>query len=169
MRYNVPFGTVVVLTATSHLGNVGMAAYAGDVVHAFGKIQGAYGKVVRLVHSYPLILGRGLQTTARSGAEVDRAMAGRGGQTLPRPSPSDLGLFHQKLPHLSNKKQQLHLHLPSGTKASFLTALGQQYCLYQSGVGRPARVPSHPGGGDEQFFLGVMIEELNNKLLASWS
>ncbi len=53
--FDVPVGTVVVLASVSHLGRVGMAAYEGDVVRAFGRVREAYAKAMRVVH--PVIRG----------------------------------------------------------------------------------------------------------------
>jgi hypothetical protein len=50
---------VVVLSCVSHLGRVGTAAYAADIVRAFGRVYGAFGKNVRMVHSFPLLRGGG--------------------------------------------------------------------------------------------------------------
>jgi hypothetical protein len=57
--YDVPIGTVVVLSCLSHLGRVGTAAYAADIVRAFGRVHGAFGKNVRTVHGFPLLRGGG--------------------------------------------------------------------------------------------------------------
>jgi hypothetical protein len=65
--YDVPVGTVVVLSCLSHLGRVGTAAYAANIVKAFGRIHGAFGKGVRTVHGFPLLRGGGCRTKARFG------------------------------------------------------------------------------------------------------
>jgi hypothetical protein len=55
----MPVGTVVVLSSVSHLGRVGTAAYAADMVRALGRIHGVFGKSVRTVHGFPLLRGGG--------------------------------------------------------------------------------------------------------------
>jgi hypothetical protein len=55
--FDVPVGTVVVISSASHLGRGGTAAYAGDVVRAAVRIREVYGKNVRVVHRFPLIGG----------------------------------------------------------------------------------------------------------------
>ncbi len=52
---DIPISTVVILSSFNHVGRVGKAAYAGDIVKAFGRIQGVCKKCVQLVQSYPLI------------------------------------------------------------------------------------------------------------------
>jgi hypothetical protein len=58
---------VVVLSCLSHLGRVGTAAYAADIVRAFGRVHGAFGKNVRTVHGFPLLGWGGCRTKALSG------------------------------------------------------------------------------------------------------
>jgi hypothetical protein len=65
--YDMPVGTVVVLSCLSHLGRVGTVAYAADIVKAFGRIHGVYGKGVRTVHGFPLLRGGRCRTRAWSG------------------------------------------------------------------------------------------------------
>jgi hypothetical protein len=78
--FDVPLGTVVVISSASHLGRSGTAAYAGDIIAAMGRIREAYGRSVRVVHGFPLIGGglvddstvRGLREIEYWLAEVDR-------------------------------------------------------------------------------------------------
>jgi hypothetical protein len=79
--FDVPVGTVVVLSSVSHLGRVGTAAYAADMVRALGRIHGGFGKSVRTVHGFPLLRGgvqdentvRGLRDIELWLAEVDKS------------------------------------------------------------------------------------------------
>jgi hypothetical protein len=82
--FDVPVGTVVILSSVSHLGRSGMAAYAGDVVAAMSRIREAYGRNVRVVHGFPVI-GGGLldDSTIRAGSQGDGALACRGGPAMP--------------------------------------------------------------------------------------
>ncbi len=57
----------------------GECGLCGDVVRAFGRINGAFGKRVRLLHGFPLMGGGGAGRN-----HGPRTLAGRGGQTLPR-------------------------------------------------------------------------------------
>jgi hypothetical protein len=93
--YDVPIGTVVVLSSLSHLARVGTAAYAADFVRALGRIQVAYGRGVRVV--FPLAVGglgdestiRGLREIECWLAEVDR----RRQYSLPRTSAHFTSIF----------------------------------------------------------------------------
>jgi hypothetical protein len=81
---DVPVGTVVVISSASHIGRVGTAAYAGDIVKATLLIREVYGKNVRVVHGFPLIPGglmdestvRGLREIELWLAEVDKRHLG---------------------------------------------------------------------------------------------
>jgi hypothetical protein len=55
--FDVPIGTVVVLSSISHLGRSGTAAYAGDIVAAMSRIREVDGRNVRVVHGFPMISG----------------------------------------------------------------------------------------------------------------
>ena len=58
--YEVPVGTVVVITSLTHLGRVGTAVYASDLVKALTRLREAYGDSIRVLHGFPVIAG-GLQ------------------------------------------------------------------------------------------------------------
>jgi hypothetical protein len=53
-----------------------MAAFAGDIIAAFSRIQYVYDKNVRLVHGFPLNAGGTSDDTLVRGTEGDRAVAG---------------------------------------------------------------------------------------------
>ncbi len=74
--FDVPIGTVVVLSSVSHLGRSGTAAYAGDIVAAMSRIREVYGRNVRVVHGFPVI-GGGLvdDTTIRGLWEIELWLA----------------------------------------------------------------------------------------------
>jgi hypothetical protein len=92
--YDVPIGTVVVLSCLSHLGRVGTAAYAADIVRAFGRVHGAVGKNVRTVHGFPLLRGEeGAGQKHCQGSQGDWALAVRSWQTPTLLSPCDLCLL----------------------------------------------------------------------------
>jgi lysophospholipase L1-like esterase len=54
--YDVPVGSVVVLSSTSMLLRAGPAAYAEQVVRSFARIRDAYKGSVRVVHGFPLLV-----------------------------------------------------------------------------------------------------------------
>jgi hypothetical protein len=58
--YDMPVGSVVVLSSVSLLARIGTAAYAEEVVRAFARIRDAYANSVRVVHGFPVLV-RGLE------------------------------------------------------------------------------------------------------------
>ena len=70
--YDIPYGTVVVISSLSHLSRVGTAAYAEDMVRSVARFKEAYGGAVRVVHGFPVIAG-GLddQSAIRALLEID--------------------------------------------------------------------------------------------------
>ncbi len=63
--YDIPIGTVVVLSSLSHLGKVGMVANAVDFIRACGQVQAAYGRGVGVGYGFPLAVG-GWRTKTKS-------------------------------------------------------------------------------------------------------
>ena len=51
---DVTIGTVVLISSINHLGRVGPAAYAEDLVSAVSEIRAAFGGQVRAVHGFPM-------------------------------------------------------------------------------------------------------------------
>ena len=51
---DVTIGTVVLISSINHLGRVGPAAYAEDLVSAISEIRAAFGGQVRAVHGFPM-------------------------------------------------------------------------------------------------------------------
>ncbi len=160
--FDVPVGTVVVTSSASHLGRVGTAAYAGDVVKATLRIREVYGKNVRVVHGFPLIQGglmdestvRGLREIELWLAEVDKRRLG-------------------SLPETSAYFTDKFLSTTSGNAASitYRQALKLPLALRSSESGAfvspgwedlPRSLPSL-GEEDEAAFLSVMLSELNAK------
>jgi hypothetical protein len=70
--YDMPVGSVVVLSSVSLLARIGTAAYAEEVVRAFARIRDAYANSVRVVHGFPVLV-RGLEdeTIIRSMLEIE--------------------------------------------------------------------------------------------------
>ncbi len=54
-RYDVPVGSVVVLSSTSMLLRMEPAAYAEQMVRSFARIRDAYKGSVRVVHGFPVL------------------------------------------------------------------------------------------------------------------
>ena len=50
---DIPMGSVVVICSLNHLGQVGAAAYAEDLVEAFTEFRNTFGGQVRIVHGFP--------------------------------------------------------------------------------------------------------------------
>ena len=89
-EYEVPVGTVVVISATTHLSRVGLATYANDLIKSLNMIKVAYGGSVRTVHGFPIIhSGLGDASTVRSLREVEYWLGEvdkRNAHSLPRTS-----------------------------------------------------------------------------------
>jgi hypothetical protein len=160
--FDVPMGTVVVISSASHLGRSGTAAYAGDIVAAMGRIWEAYSRCVRVVHGFPLIGGglvddstvRGLREIEYWLAEVDRRRLGS------LPDTSDYFIKHfliTKTEHTSNNKQRQALKLPTSLHSS-----DSGIFVSPGWEDLPGSLPAL-GEGDERAFLHVMLSELNNK------
>jgi hypothetical protein len=160
--FDVPVGTVVVLSSTSHLGRCGTAAYASYIVAAFGRIREAYGGNVRVVHGFPLIGGglvddctiRGLQEIELWLTEVDwRCLC--------------------SLLETSEYFTKNFLSISTGPASTNTcrTALKLPTSLHSSDGGifvspgwedLPGSLPAL-GEGDEQSFLQTFLTELNIK------
>ncbi len=54
--YDVPVGSVVVLSSTSMLLRAGPATYAEKMVRSFARIRDAYKGSVRVVHGFPVLV-----------------------------------------------------------------------------------------------------------------
>jgi hypothetical protein len=162
--HDVPIGTVVVLSSLSHLGRVGTAAYAGDVVRAIGRIRGAYGVGVRVVHGFPLVVGgledkstvRGLREVECWLAEVDK----RRQYSLPLTSAYFTSTFLQT--------NSTHVQSTSGnTRYALRLPLSlhlSDSCAFISPGWEdlPRSLPTL-GEEDEQSFMNIMLNELNDK------
>ncbi len=160
--FDVPMGTVVVISSASHLGRSGTAAYAGDIVAAMSRIREAYGRSVRVVHGFPLIGGglvdestvRGLREIEYWLAEVDRRRLGS------LPETSDYYVKHfltTKTLHTANSKQRQALKLPTSLHSS-----DSGIFVSPGWEDLPGSLPAL-GEEDERAFLHVMLSELNNK------
>jgi hypothetical protein len=138
--------TVVVISSVSHLGRGGTAAYAKDVVKAASRIWGVYGRSVRVVHRFPLIVGglldentvRGLREKELWLAEVDKHSLG----SLPDTS-AFINNFLSTIsctPASINHKQarRLPLHCTRQRVVPFSVRAGKAY-----------RGPYPPGGGGQ--------------------
>jgi hypothetical protein len=82
-----------------------MAAYAVDIVKAFGRIQGAYVRDVRLVHGYPLGGGLTDECTLRGLREIELWLSRvdkRCHSSLPRTSE----FFTNKFLQMDHKRKQ---------------------------------------------------------------
>ncbi|MFN9909348.1 MAG: hypothetical protein ACK56F_25070, partial [bacterium] len=55
--YDLPVGSVVVLSSLSLLARMGTAAYAEEVVRSFARLRDAYGSSIRVVHGFPVLVG----------------------------------------------------------------------------------------------------------------
>jgi hypothetical protein len=160
--FDVPMGTVVVISSASHLGRSGTAAYAGDIVAAMNRIREAYGRSVRVVHGFPLIGGglvdestiRGLREIEYWLAEVDRR------RQCSLPETSDYFITHfltSKTTHTTNGNQRLALKLPTSLHSS-----DSGIFVSPGWEDLPGSLPAL-GEEDERAFLHVMLSELNNK------
>ncbi len=55
--FDMPVGSLVVLSSLSYLARVGTAAYAEELVIALVRIRDAYANYVRIVHGFPVLIG----------------------------------------------------------------------------------------------------------------
>jgi hypothetical protein len=164
--YNISlpvFGTVVVLSSVSHLGRVGTAAYAADMVRALGRIHGVFGKSVRTVHGFPLLRGGGVQdeSTVRGLREIELWLAEvdkRRHCSLPATSDYFIKHFTHDSTHPSRSGMtRMALKVPSSLHSpDSVTFVSPGWEDLSRSL--PALVE-----GDEQSFLEVMLEELNVK------
>ena len=53
-RCGIAIGSIIVMSSLNHLGRVGTAAYAEDLVDALNTIRHTFGGQVRVVHGYPI-------------------------------------------------------------------------------------------------------------------
>ena len=51
---DIAIGSIIVMSLLNHLGRVGTAAYAEDLVDALNTIRHTFGGQVRVVHGYPI-------------------------------------------------------------------------------------------------------------------
>jgi hypothetical protein len=74
--FDMPVGSVVVLSSLSYLARVGTAAYAEELVRAIARIRDAYAGSVRIVHGFPVLIG-GLddESVIRSILEIELWLA----------------------------------------------------------------------------------------------
>jgi hypothetical protein len=74
--FDMPVGSVVVLSSLSYLARVGTAAYAEELVRAIARIRDAYASSVRIVHGFPVLIG-GLddESVIRSILEIELWLA----------------------------------------------------------------------------------------------
>jgi len=55
--FDMPVGSVVVLSSLTYLARVGTAAYAEELVRSLARIRDAYASSVRIVHGFPVLIG----------------------------------------------------------------------------------------------------------------
>ena len=53
-RCDIAIGSVILLNSLNHLGRVGTAAYAEDLVEAMNTFRQTFGGHIRVVHGYPV-------------------------------------------------------------------------------------------------------------------
>jgi hypothetical protein len=168
--YEVPVGTVVVITSLTHLGRVGTAVYASDLVKALTRLREAYGDSIRVLHGFPVIAG-GLQDEAciRSLLEIEMWLKETDKRNLHR------------LPDTSDHLISTYLQHNADSNAS-IDSINIQSNLHRTGIELPASLHSlakvviHCPGwenlsselpilteDEERSFLSVMLEELNVK------
>ncbi len=166
--FDMPIGSVVVLSSLSYLDRVGTAAYAEELVRALARIRDAYANYVQIVHGFPVLVG-GLddESVVRSILEIELWLADsdkRCMHSLPNTSAhyisewlrtkksysgSDSNSATDTHPHPLKLPNSLH-SLEKGTYvspgwedlATCLPALQEE---------------------EEKKLLGVLIEELNEK------
>jgi hypothetical protein len=166
--FDMPVGSVVVLSSLTYLARVGTAAYAEELVRAIARIRDAYAGSVRIVHGFPVLIG-GLddESVIRSILEIELWLADsdkRRMHSLPstsahlisewlrtnKPDPdSDSDSATDTHPHPLKLPNSLH-SLEKGTYVS---------------PGWEDLATSLPTlqEEDEKKLLGVLIEELNEK------
>ncbi len=166
--FDMPVGSVVVLSSLSYLARVGTAAYAEELVRAIARIRDAYANSVRIVHGFPVLIG-GLddESVIRSILEIELWLADsdkRRMHSLPNTSAhyisewlrtnkadtvSDTDFASDTHPHPLKLPNSLH-SLEKGTYVS---------------PGWDDMATSLPTlqEEDEKKLLGVLIEELNDK------
>jgi hypothetical protein len=160
--FDVPVGTVVVLSSVSHLGRNGTAAYAGDIVAAMSRIREAYGRNVRVVHGFPVI-GRGLvdDSTIRGLREIELWLAEVDGRRLGSlPDTSDYFIKHflsttSQTTSTNTHRQALKLPiaLHSSDSGTFVSPGWEDL---------PRSLPTL-GEEDERSLIQIMFAELNAK------
>jgi hypothetical protein len=165
--FDMPVGSVVVLSSLTYLARVGTAAYAEELVRSLARIRDAYASSVRIVHGFPVLIG-GLddESVIRSILEIELWL-----------SDSDKRRMHS-LPNTS--AHYISEWLKTGTDGTSASASASDIHP------RPLKLPNSlhslekatyvsPGWEDlatclpalqeedEKNLLGVIIEELNEK------
>ncbi len=169
--FDMPVGSVVVLSSLTYLARVGTATYAEELVRSLARIRDAYASSVRIVHGFPVLIG-GLddESVIRSILEIELWL-----------SDSDKRRMHS-LPNTS--AHYISEWLKTGTDGTSASASAS---LPASDIHpRPLKLPNSlhslekgtyvsPGWEDlatclpalqeedEKNLLGVIIEELNEK------
>jgi hypothetical protein len=161
--YDLPVGSVVVLSSLSLLARMGTAAYAEEVVRSFARLRDAYGSSIRVVHGFPVLVG-GLEDEPliRSMREIECWFHDVDKKRLHSLPDTSAHFVTDWLTCKKDKQTATDIHprplrlptsLHSLEKGSFLSPgwedLATSLPILQE--------------EDEGNFLGIMLEEINSK------
>jgi hypothetical protein len=164
--YDVPVGSVLVLSSASMLLRVGPAAYADAMVRAFARVREVYKSSVRVVHGFPVLVG-GVENEVlvRSLLDIDLWL-----------SDTDKKRNHSLADtsaHYTTEwyRQSKDSTTPHSTYGTYRIPYSMPHALHTTDKG-PFTSPGWEDVAtrlpplqeeDESRLVGVLIEELNNK------
>jgi len=160
---DVTIGSVVLISSINHLGRVGPAAYAEDLVSAVSEIRAAFGGQVRAIHGFPMpshciedsMTIRGLMEIEAWLKSVDK----RRTHSLPA-----TGMYFEEIllsGDSSAPNSAGQLGIPLRMPTSFFSTEKGAFV----GLGWTHLASTLPALGEagEQHFLAVLLQELNHE------
>ena len=119
--YDLGIGSLLLISSLNHLGRVGAAAYAEDLVSAFHNIETTFGGQIRALHGYPVCADTvSNQLTIRALMEIEAWLAFKRPEeaALPR---ENQRVFHRELPEQQGGQQKRPCNRRDTPEATGLT------------------------------------------------
>ena len=160
---NVAVGSVVVICSINHLGSVGSAAYAEDLVEALSELRRTFRGQVRSVHGFPILPCELLDpATIRGLLEIEAWLTSvdqRRSHSLRSTSEFFVNTVLTTRQQSDNANLLAAATMPLRMPVSLFSKERSAFV----GLGWPnmaAKIPP-PSSSDEQLFLSTMLHELN--------
>ena len=148
--YDLGIGSFLLISSLNHLGRVGAAAYAEDLVSAFHNIETTFGGQIRALHGYPVCADTvSNQLTIRALMEIEAWLAFKRPEeaALPR---ENQRVFHRELPEQQGGQQKRPCNRRDTPEATGLTLQQRENVPCWHGLAKTSQLPpAFPPDGEK--------------------